>query len=327
MLNEVFEPLGYAVEYETFPADEKFPEWGESSYVNLTIKGAVRLCDLLKHIFVLLPVFDGQKHYWVDKAEVEKLLNQGEGWLAEHPRKEFIIGRYLKRKRSLVNLVMSQLSDEAEEDSDDIEPTSQKVSLNEQRYLSVTEKLKKAGAKTVIDIGCGEGNLLSRLVREQAFTKVTGVDVSFYTLERAKDKLNIDYMPDTVKNKLELFQGSLTYRDKRFAGYDAACVIEVIEHLDMNRLTAFERVLFEFARPRTVVLTTPNGEYNVNYQNLNTGELRHGDHRFEWSRKEFQDWANGISEKYGYAVNFEDIGDTDESSNSPTQMGVFNLCE
>jgi 3' terminal RNA ribose 2'-O-methyltransferase Hen1 len=333
-LNSVFEPLGYEVCYETFMSDEKFPDWGESKYVNLTISGKVRLRDLLKHLFVLIPVFDRQKHYWVGADEVEKLLRIGEDWLPEHPEKAYITGRYLNRRRSLVNMAFERLaaanaidgevfsaeSEEADEKQD------KKLNLNTQRLGSVIAALKSCGAKRVIDIGCGEGKLLNLLVKERQFTHITGVDVSHVALKRASEKLKLEHAGDSMRERIQLLQGSLTYKDTRFADYDAACVIEVIEHLDIPRLAAFERVLFEFAKLPLVVLTTPNKEYNANYGFLYDDDLRHGDHRFEWSRAEFRDWANKTAEKFGYTVQFSEIGDADETHGAPTQMGVFSLC-
>ena len=333
-LKSVFEPLGYEVSYETFVSDEKFPDWGESKYVNLTINGKVRLRDLLKHLFVLIPVFDRQKHYWVGADEVEKLLRIGEDWLPEHPEKTYITGRYLNRRRSLVNMAFEQLAAAnavdgevlSSESEDTEEKQDKKLNLNTQRLGSVVAALKSSGAKRVIDIGCGEGNLLNLLVKERQFTHITGVDVSHVALERASEKLKLERAGDSMRERIQLLQGSLTYKDARFADYDAACVIEVIEHLDIPRLAAFERVLFEFAKPPVVVLTTPNKEYNANYGFLYDDDLRHGDHRFEWSRAEFRDWANKTAEKFGYTVQFSEIGDADETHGAPTQMGVFLLC-
>ena len=122
---------------------------------------------------------------------------------------------------------------------------------------------------------------------------------------------------------MRLIHGSLMYRDKRLAGFAAAAVVEVIEHLDPPRLAAFERVLFEFARPATVVLTTPNREYNVTWATLPAGQFRHPDHRFEWDRAEFQRWAIGIASRYNYSVRFLPVGTESEAVGSPTQMGVF----
>ena len=336
-LNTVFEPLGYSVSYETFVLDEAFPDWGESSYVNLTISGTVRLRDLLKHLFVLIPVFDRQKHYWIGSDEVEKLLRMGEDWLPEHPEKEYITGRYLNRRRSLVNLAFERLAanetadnepltSEAD-DSEEAEKVDIKMSLNTQRLGSVVAALKSNGAGSVIDIGCGEGSLLRLLVREQQFTKIAGVDVSPVALERASSRLKLDRMGQHKVGRVELFQGSLIYKDVRFSGYDAACVVEVIEHLDAPRLNAFERVLFEFARPPLIVLTTPNKEYNVNYGFLFEEDLRHGDHRFEWTRAEFREWAARTANRYGYTVLFSEVGEADETHGAPTQQGVFTLCE
>ena len=357
-LNSVFEPLGYEVSYETFVSDENFPDWGESKYVNLTISGKVRLRDLLKHLFVLIPVFDRQKHYWVDADEVEKLLRIGEDWLPEHPEKAYITGRYLKRQRRLVNMAFERLraedalggerpDDEAgvlpepkatlndkpldgalpfAEPQETDEAQEKKLNLNTQRLGSVVAALKSNGAKRIIDMGCGEGNLLNLLVKERQFTHITGVDVSHVALKRAADKLKLERAGDAMRERIQLLQGSLTYRDARFSDYDAACVIEVIEHLDRPRLAAFERVLFEFAKPPVVVLTTPNKDYNANYGFLYDDDLRHGDHRFEWSRAEFRDWANKTAEKFGYTVQFSEIGDADETHGAPTQMGVFTRC-
>ena len=331
MVERVFEPLGYSVAYETFIADEMFPEWGESKYINLMIKGHVRLRDLLRHIYVLLPVFDRQKHYWVGKDEVDKLLRNAEDWLKDHPEKAYITGRYLNRRHSLINLAMKQLEapetdhEEPGESPEGVpaEAVRQKMNLNTRRLHDVVDMLKALGVHSVIDIGCGEGNLLSYLLKDSQFQTVAGVDVSYSVLEKAKSKLKVERMSDYMLNKLSLFQGSLTYKDNRFKGYDAVCVIEVIEHLDLSRLTAFERVVFEFTRPRYVVLTTPNKDYNEVYETMAKGSLRHADHRFEWSRREFQEWAKEVAARYRYQVEFKNIGDLDESHGSPTQMGVF----
>jgi hypothetical protein len=113
------------------------------------------------------------------------------------------------------------------------------------------------------------------------------------------------------------------YRDQRLVGYEAATVIEVVEHLDPPRLAAFERVLFEFARPERVVLTTPNAEFNVRFENLPAGRLRHADHRFEWTRGQFEAWAQGLATRFGYAVRFGPVGPVDEEVGAPTQMAVF----
>jgi 3' terminal RNA ribose 2'-O-methyltransferase Hen1 len=328
MLARVFEPLGYEVSYETFLSDENFPEWGESRYVNLTLKGKARLRDLLKHVYVLIPVFDKQKHYWVGKEEVDKLLRIAEDWLPEHPEKEFITSRYLARQKSLYNMAFARLAESSAADGDalpDPEKAEKKLTLNTQRLGSVVAALKNSGARRIIDLGCGEGNLIGLLAKESQFTHITGVDVSHVALEKANQRLKLGKAPQAVVERVELMHGSLCYKDSRFSGHDAACVIEVIEHFDQSRLDAFERVVFEFAKPPVVVLTTPNKEYNVNYPRLGENELRHNDHRFEWTRAEFREWALRVCEKFGYSVQFSEIGDVDQNFGAPTQMGVFNL--
>jgi len=335
MLARVFVPLGYETEYESFDADERFPAWGESRYVNLRIKGRVRLRDLLKHLYVLLPVFDRQKHYWVGDDEVEKLLRNTEEWLSEHPEKKYITGRYLKNLSPLVNKAFRRLAEADTESSGEpaTEETSEnperRAGLNARRLDGVIAALKKFDLESVIDMGCGEGRLLRLLEKDGRYKRIAGMDVSHAALEKTCENLKLD--PEdggTGQNarRVALFQGSLTYRDSRCSGYDAACVVEVIEHLDLSRLDTFARVLFEYARPKVVVITTPNREYNVRYENVGAEKLRHGDHRFEWTRAEFQEWAGRTAEKYGYAVEFSEIGDGEETLGAATQMGVFSLC-
>jgi 3' terminal RNA ribose 2'-O-methyltransferase Hen1 len=185
------------------------------------------------------------------------------------------------------------------------------------------EQLKKTGAKQVLDLGCGEGKLLRMLLKEKQFTEIVGMDVSYSELTKAKERLHWEEMAPKQKERIKLFQGSLTYKDKRLEGYDAAAIVEVIEHLDANRLQAFERVVFEFAKPKTIVLTTPNGEYNVIFKNRAANSMRHSDHRFEWTRKEFETWAQTVAERNNYQVAFLPVGEWVEKIGTPSQMGVF----
>jgi len=339
-INRLFEPLGYEVSFETYPADEKFPDWGTSRYVDLAISGRVRLRDLLKHIYVLIPVFDRRKHYWFGKDEVDKLLRFASEWLPNHPAKEYITGRYLNRSKPLVNLALERLKEaetvdeETETADEDTEPSEtiraekeKRLNLNTRRIGSVVAALKSNGVRSVVDLGCGEGRLLGALMKERQFERIAGMDVSPVALGKAERALKLDQIPDSARARIKLFQGSLTYKDARLDGFDAACVIEVIEHIDQDRIPAFERVLFEFARPKMIILTTPNAEYNKLYENLRDTEVRHGDHRFEWTRAEFREWAVGVAERLGYSVSFSGIGDSDETLGEPTQMGVFTLCE
>ena len=335
-LRGVFEPLGYEVETVRFPLDERFPEWGDSPYFSVTIWKTTTLADLLTHLYVLIPVFDNRKHYWVGDDEMEKLLAKGEGWLADHPEKEEITRRYLKFQPSLYRLALSRLVQEeepaeAEEDDQPKEKAEEvlekPLSLNEQRLGAVVAALRASDAKRVLDLGCGEGKLIRELLKDKQFEEIVGLDVSIRTLEAAQRRLKVDRLPTMQANRLKLMHGSLMYRDKRLEGFDAAAVVEVVEHLDPPRLSAFERVLFEFAKPRTVVLTTPNREYNVTWETLPAGKFRHPDHRFEWTRQEFQGWAIGIATRFGYEVRFLPVGTEHPEYGPPTQMGLFGRRE
>ena len=329
LLRRLFEPLGYTVEAGQHVLDPQFPDWGQSRYFTVTLENTCRLSELLTHLYVLIPVLDDEKHYWVGDAEIEKLLKHGNDWLAEHPEQESIARRYLKHQRRLTREALAQLREEDVQETDEATQAQEEIqlegqiSLNELRLVTVTEMLKQSGAKRVLDLGCGEGKLLRKLLAEKQFEEIIGMDVSHRALKIAQERLHHDRLPEKQKERLRLFQGSLGYRDKRLAGYDAAAVVEVIEHLDLPRLAAFERILFEFACPQTVVLTTPNIEYNVKFENLQAENFRHKDHRFEWTRDEFQSWAADVAKRFGYAVVFHPIGPEAEDVGSPTQMAVF----
>ena len=330
-LRKLFEPLGYAVSARRLALDEKFPNWGESAYHRVELEARLPLQKLLTHLYVLVPVLDNDKHYWVGDDEVEKLLRHGEGWLPTHPERETITRRYLKHQRSLIDDALAQLVEESDPDPDaavaahatEEEAIERSISLNEQRLGSVLAALKASGAARVLDLGCGEGRLLQALLKEKQFAEIVGMDVSHRALEIARDRLHYDRLPPIQKERIHLLHGSLIYRDQRLAGFDAAAVVEVIEHLDTPRLQAFEHVLFECAKPKTIVITTPNREYNVKWETLPAGKFRHRDHRFEWTRAEFQEWANRVAVRFGYNVRFLPVGPEDSAVGSPTQMGIW----
>ena len=331
LIRQLFEPLGYAVEIQKHALDADFPEWGDSPCFSVSLEGEVRLQDLLAHLYVLLPVLDDAKHYWVGDDEVDKLLRFGAGWLGDHPHQELISARYLKRQRGLVRQALAQLSEDGQADPDDAteryqhdeERLETPIRLKEQRIQAVISALQEVGATTVLDLGCGEGNLLRELLREPAFCSIAGMDVSHRSLETAHARLRLDTLPAAQRERVTLLHGSLTYQDRRLAGYDAAVAMEVIEHIDPPRLEAFEVVVFGQAQPGMVIITTPNLEYNSLFENLPPDEFRHRDHRFEWTRTEFQDWACQVAARRGYDVRFQDIGPQHSTHGAPTQMGVF----
>ena len=333
VLRAMFEPLGYDVEVIRYPLDERYPDWGDSPYFSVTVRKTTTLSELLTHLYVLVPVFDARKHYYVGEEEIQNLLRKGEGWLAQHPEKEEIVRRYLRYQQSLYRSAIYQLlrdeggamKDEENEESTDTAAVAVTPRLNDQRLMAVLDVLKSSGAMRVLDLGCGEGKLLRRLMKDKQFTEIVGLDVSIRCLEIASARLKLEQLSDNQASRIKLIHGSLMYRDKRLEGYDAASVVEVIEHLDPPRLKAFERVVFEFAKPRTIVLTTPNAEYNAVWETLPAGEFRHADHRFEWTRHEFQTWANAIATRFGYTVRFQGIGPEHATHGTPTQMGIFEV--
>ena len=332
-LRRLFEPLGYTVTATRHPLDTCFPEWGEGPYFTVELRATLRLADLLSHLYVLMPVLDDEKHYWVGVDEVDKLLRHGEGWLATHPAREQITARYLRRQGSLVKSALAGLvADDGTEPMDPEEASAHdlaeerleaKVRLHDRRLATVLATLQASGAARILDLGCGEGKLLRLLTAEPQFTEIVGLDASVRALEIARKRLDRQRLPEAAPDRVRLLHGALTYRDARLEGFDAAAVVEVIEHLEPKRLTAFSRALFGSARPKLVVLTTPNSEYNVQFENLPAGKFRHSDHRFEWTRAEFTDWCNGVCATFGYTAKLTPLGDVDATVGGPSQMAVF----
>ncbi|MFC5382095.1 3' terminal RNA ribose 2'-O-methyltransferase Hen1 [Aquipuribacter nitratireducens] len=333
LVRPLFEPLGWQVEVTPLPLDETVSAWGDSPYVALRLTGTMTLAAALTQLYVLVPVLDDGKHYWVTGDEVDKLLRAGGGWLEGHPERELVTRRYLKHQPALVVDAVTRLAE-----LDDVRPVDDSASetatggagsevriapLAVQRRAAVLQALREEGAKSVVDLGCGEGFLLRELVPDPTFTSVVGVDVSHRALQAAERRLNLDRMPDSQRARLRLLQSSVTYRDDRLVGHDAVVLMEVIEHVDPDRLPALERSVFGHARPTSVVVTTPNVEHNVRFETLAAGTLRHPDHRFEWTRAEFRGWADAVADRNGYTVDYRPVGDDDPEVGPPTQMAIF----
>ena len=318
----LFEPLGYEVSFDPPNVDG-----GAGRYRNVRLSGTKRLAELLTHLYVLIPTLDDRKHYWIGDEEVEKLVARGKGWLESHPLRQTVARRYLKHHGALANKALAKLSDSTVEEAPPPETFRWSAGpLSEQRITAVTQVLADSGASRVLDLGCGEGRLLEALMDVPQFTEIVGIDVAVGALARAERRLRLDRLPDRQRNRVKLMQGSLTYRDRRLAGYDAAAVVEALEHLDLGRLPMLEQALFASAKPDVVVLTTPNREYNALYPGIPEGGLRHPDHRFEWTRAEFRAWADGVAAAHGYAVSHQPVGEVDAEWGAPTQMGVFRRC-
>ncbi|MBM7067244.1 3' terminal RNA ribose 2'-O-methyltransferase Hen1 [Actibacterium sp. 188UL27-1] len=319
----LFEPLGYQVEIHAVDDSARV--------VDLVISGTTRLSALLNHLYVLIPVLDNAKHYFIDKEEIDKLLAKGEGWLATHPARDLITRRALKHRRALMNMALARLDESlATDDLDEDEPRPEPeehletpIRLHDLRLDAVEQVLKSHHTASVLDLGCGEGKLMRRLIKDGTFTRIVGVDPSVRTLEKANRRLYLNQASDAMAQRVTLQMGSLTYGDRRWKGFDAATLVEVIEHIEPHRLSALALSVFGDAKPGLVVMTTPNREYNALFDGMEDGQLRHPDHRFEWTRAKFQGWADAVAAQYDYTVTYAPLGPVDDTHGGPSQMATF----
>lgn len=329
LLRGLFEPLGYAVTATASALDDTAPEWGRSPYQQVELARTCRLSELLQHLYVLVPVLDNDKHYWVGDEEVEKLLRHASQWLPEHPLKAQIVQRYLKYQHRLTSAAMSRLCDDEAVEEAGLEHSAEEeglerpLALNTRRLDAVVAALQQLGARSVVDLGCGEGKLLARLLGERSFERLLGVDVAALALQRAAERLRLERMPELQRRRIELRHGSLTYRDRSLQGFDAAVAIEVIEHLEPHRLAVFTHNLLGNIDAPVTIVTTPNRDYNVRLPGLADGRLRHRDHRFEWTRQEFAAWASAAATQHRREVEIRPVGDVDAECGAPTQLAVF----
>ncbi|ANS78820.1 HEN1 C-terminal domain [Serinicoccus hydrothermalis] len=345
LVRRLFAPLGWEVSGRSTPLGAQMADWGDAPYVDVELAGRHRLADALAHLYVLLPVLDEAKHYWVSADEVDKLLRRGQTWLPGHPDRELITRRYLGVRRRFVDDALDRLAalDDQVAPSEQVPgaggastggvPTTDAAGpeevprgpLRQQRLDTVLAVLREVGARRVVDLGCGEGACLSALLADPAFTQILGVDVSARELVRAEGRLGLDdpgRLPDQQRARIRLRQSSAVYRDEELAGYDAMLLVEVVEHVDPERLPDLEASVFGASRPRNVVLTTPNAEHNVRY-GIPQGQFRHPDHRFEWTRTELRAWAEGVAGRHGYHVELRPVGEDYPEVGPPTQLALF----
>jgi 3' terminal RNA ribose 2'-O-methyltransferase Hen1 len=342
VVTSLFEPLGYDINAVTLD------DHGPRPIMDMTLSATIKLSDLINHVYVLVPVLDDNKHYWIDGDEVEKLVDKGEGWLATHPAKTLITRRALRHRRALVNSALDRLTEDLPDTDDALEVQSdgdgvpegttgkpiaggreaaleKPIRLHDLRLDRVAEVLQELGAATVLDLGCGEGKLMRRLIKSRGIRRIVGVDPSVRTLEVATRRLHLDTAGEAMRERVSLQMGSLTYGDRRWHGFDVATLVEVIEHIDPPRLSALVLSLFGDARPHHVIITTPNAEYNALFETMTPGMLRHADHRFEWTRAQFENWARSSADDHGYSVRFEPLGPLDETHGAPSQMAIFTV--
>ena len=322
LIMDLFEPLGYEVISEGGLLDKNFPDWGESPYYKITLRGTLTVQEVLTHLYVLLPVLDNNKHYFVSETEIEKLLAKGKDWLPSHPKRDLIVTRYLKYKTSYTKRAIDKMSPELNESPGEV-IVERKITLHQQRLAKVAEELKASGAKSIADLGCGEGKLMKLLIPDTQFEKIIGTDVSAKSLEMAEKYLYLFNATPKKRERISLLHSSLMYKDERLSGMDAAALVEVIEHIEEEKLPLLEGIVFGEINPKTVIITTPNCEYNILYEGLENGKMRHNDHRFEWNRTQFKAWAEKLASEYQYTFQIKPIGEVDETHGASSQMVIF----
>lgn len=312
-LKDLFEPMGYQVDIERPEIHYSFQLKESSTVRTLTLTGYQTLQNSLRHLFVLIPVIDNYKHYFIDEKEIEKLERYGDGWLEEHPMREMIYRQALRFKE-IYSLVESPNTEEKPE-----EPV-RKVRLNEMRYEKIVETAKLLKPNSIVDFGSGEGKLAVQLGFINGVQEVLAVEPSQAATLKAVKRF------EKVKDRSSFIEpttlwGSLFYYDERLKGKDLIILCEVIEHIDAQRLPkAFDTILNLYA-PESLIITTPNQEYNEIYDMED--HFRHDDHRFEWTRQEFQEWCKARNHLDLYELEFSGIGEENLNQGFPTQMCVF----
>ena len=199
---------------------------------------------------------------------------------------------------------------------------SSQTFLHEQRLEAVHDVVRAIAPRTLLDLGCGDGVLLTRLVDEARIERIVGIDLSQEALDRLRARLG-ETADGESATQVELIHGSMTDTRPDICGYDCAILIETIEHIDPERLSVVERALFGKMRPKSVVVTTPNAEFNP-LLGVPQGRFRHPDHRFEWDRAKFRRWAEGVAARNDYQVACSDLAGSHPVLGGASQMAIFS---
>ncbi|MEK4148209.1 3' terminal RNA ribose 2'-O-methyltransferase Hen1 [Robertmurraya sp. FSL W8-0741] len=315
---ELFAPMGYKTTISAGEIDYHMNFKTKSSARYITVEGLTTLQMGLRQLFVLIPVLDNYKHYYIDDKEIEKLERYGEGWLDAHPQREFILRQALRFK-DLYSLVEKQT--EKGSNNQDNNDEIRTMRLNDLRYEKIIDSIRQIPFKdSIVDFGSGEGKLSVQLGFIEGVKEILAVEPS----ESASIKALKRYEKMARKENFlmpEQIIGSLFYFDERLKNKDIVILCEVIEHIDKHRLPKIMKTILNDYKPKVVMITTPNQEYNKVYK-MNE-EYRHPDHRFEWTRDEFREWCEIQNGKNDYELTFDGIGEEHELYGTPTQMCLF----
>ncbi|WP_342431763.1 3' terminal RNA ribose 2'-O-methyltransferase Hen1 [Neobacillus sp. FSL H8-0543] len=311
-IEDLFKPIGYKVTIES--GVSTFREKSSAKFI--TITGEQTVQNALKHISTLIPVIDNYKHYFIDEREVEKLDRYGDDWLESHPAKLLILKRAL-RYQSLI--VKSKFYHREQSTKGIVEQP--KVRLNEQRYDAIVNYIKGLpNRETIVDLGAGEGKLSVQFGFIDGVKEILSIEPSSKSRVKAIKRFQEENDKERYIEPKSL-AGSLYYFDERLQNKDIIVLCEVIEHIDEHRLPNIFKTIVNDYRPRILIVTTPNQEYNVVYEM--DDEMRHDDHRFEWTRAEFREKCEQWTKDSSYQVSFQGIGEEIESYGQPTQMAIF----
>jgi SAM-dependent methyltransferase len=190
--------------------------------------------------------------------------------------------------------------------------------LHEERMAAVMAAVRAGAPARVLDLGCGDGDMLVRLAAEPCIAALVGLDIDEGALARARARL----ARVAAAGRVDLRLGSMLAPPDDLVGWDCAVLVETIEHIEPGQLSRLERALFSRPRPARVVLTTPNAEFN-RLLGVPARRRRHPDHRFEWTRAQFRTWCARAVRGRGFDVTITDIAGAHPDLGGASQMAVF----